>query len=129
MTRSTTRDLHLVAALLILAACCAGCDQFMPYDKVPVRVCGVVDSIYAETDSTVYVGSGQLCYTDWRREVPAPTWSGPPEMVMPANVMQLPAVSLWQRAAFNRGEGGIGQGHDTAQESRDIALRTFTGED
>lgn len=59
------RRLLLILLALVLLT---GCDQLFPYDKEPVRVCGVQDTIYADDGSGVVVGIAQVCHTEWRRE-------------------------------------------------------------
>lgn len=58
-----------LALLTVLAL--TGCDQFFPYDKEPVQVCGPVTHYYDEATG-VYVGSSQVCWTEWVRATPEP---------------------------------------------------------
>lgn len=64
--RERFRLLRLVLLLLVLTLLTSGCEQFFPYDKEAVQVCGPVTPIYADTDSTRVIGYAQLCYTDYR---------------------------------------------------------------
>ena len=53
--------------LLLSALALTGCDQFFPYDKEPVQVCGPLSPIYADDGSGVLVGYTQVCITEYQR--------------------------------------------------------------